>query len=118
MGVHSMAVPVYICIVLCLVPVPTPGQDWCTGVFSCDTGDIVEQIQGVHTQGECQHLCQSDSGCAAYTSWMSTSLYHWEQCWLFSQCFKIECNQCVSGIANGAVLIQTPPHLIQTPPHQ
>merc|ERR1711936_3387 len=99
--VPSMAVPVYICIVLCLVPVPTLGQEWCTGVFSCDTRDIVEQIQGVDTQGECQDLCQSDSGCAAYTSWMSTSLYHWEQCWLFSQCSKIECNQCVSGIANG-----------------
>merc|ERR1712083_810458 len=34
---------------------------------------------------------------AQHTLWKDTSLSHWSQCWLFSQCVETDCIGCESG---------------------
>merc|ERR1711915_544139 len=70
---------------------------WCTGQFTCDTVDLFMQQQGYHSVSACKSLCQDDGRCSAYTLWKDTSLPHWSQCWLFSQCVETDCIGCESG---------------------
>jgi len=86
-------------VIIFLASVPALTQGWCTGEFTCDIGHLYEQHQGVHLEAECEELCQSDGRCLAYTWWRDTSLAHWSQCWLFSQCEQTPCVQCVSGVS-------------------
>jgi hypothetical protein len=41
-----------------LSSVSSYSADWCTGQFTCQTEDLFEQQQGVHSGEECQELCE------------------------------------------------------------
>merc|ERR1712037_1068908 len=116
---------VSLCVLPALVLVLSPALStaWCTGENSCDTEHLYQQVQGVHSATDCQDLCEGDGRCKAYTWWRDTSLVHWSQCWLFTQCEETQCAQCVSGSdaedcsTPGPDTTTPPPHTLQTPPH-
>jgi len=92
-------------IILLFVSVLLPSEiftnDYCTGEFSCNVNDLYSQEHGVYEEKNCQEICSADGRCQAYTFWMSTALTHWNQCWLFSTCEKIPCQECLSGTLGG-----------------
>ena len=97
-------------LILSILLISCPGKkaQYCTGEFTCDQTDLYDQESGVHSNLTCQQMCSNDSNrCTAYTYWTSTSLYHWNQCWLFSDCSPVQCQDCQSG-TTGDCLTTTP----------
>ena len=70
---------------------------YCTGDFTCAPSSLLSQVAGVHRDEECRDLCSADPLCHAFTFWTGTSLVHWNQCWLFSSCQQLPCQDCFSG---------------------
>merc|ERR1712227_383754 len=96
-----------IIIIISITSWPGNHAQYCTGEFTCDESDLYIQESGVHSNQTCQQMRSDDLRCGAYTYWTSTSLYHWNQCWLFNDCSPIPCQDCESGTTGDCLTTTT-----------